>query len=163
MYLAGASRYRSCLCHVQPYDPRFRPLHSQTCRRRERPLTVDAKTHPSTRWPRSCLGRLLYHTLWLCQLVEAYQASQAGQYRDGLIQPCRQLVQKVLPTLSPSRRGYNNQLVHLSIWCIRNSKEFGRLLAPDHKPGNKPFMGTGNYRSHLCNPKYLALQSRESL
>lgn len=118
MYVAGTSRYRSCLCYVQPHDPRFRSLYSQTCRRRERLLTMDAKTDPSTRWPRPCLGCLLHHTLWLCQLAEAYQTGQAGQYRNSTVQPCRQLVQKVLPTLPPSRRSYNHQLVYLSVWCI---------------------------------------------
>lgn len=78
--VAGPSRYRSCLCYVQPHDPRFRPLYSQTCRRGGRRLTMDAKTYTSTRWPRSGLGRLLHHTLWLCQLVEAYKISKAGQY-----------------------------------------------------------------------------------
>lgn len=163
MYVAGASRYRSCLCDVQPYDPCFRPLYSQTFRQRGRQLTMDAKTYSSTRWPRSCLGRLLHYTLWLCQLVEAYQTCQAGQYRNGTVQPCRQLVQKVFPTLPPSRRSYNYQLVHLSIWCIRNSKEFRRLLAADYKPGSKPLLGTGNHRSHICYPRHLALQPSKSL
>lgn len=118
MYVAGASRYRSRLCYVQPYDARFRPLHSQTGGQRTRPLTMDAKTYLSTRWPRSRLGGLLHHTLWLCQLAETYQTSQAGQYRNSIVQPCRQLFQKVFPTLPPSCRSYNYQLVHLSVRCL---------------------------------------------
>lgn len=36
-------------------------------------------------------------------------------------------------------------------------------MAANHKPGNKPLVGTGNYRPHICHPQHLALQSRESL
>ena len=163
MYVAGASRYRSCLCDVQPYDSRFRPLHSQTCRWRERRLTMDATTNPSTRWPRSCLGCLLHYTLRFRQLAEAYQTDQAGQHRNSIVQPCRQLVQEVLPALPPSCHSHNPQLVHLPVWCIRNSEEFGCILAADYKPSNKRLVGTSNYRPHICHQKHLALQSRKSL
>lgn len=36
-------------------------------------------------------------------------------------------------------------------------------MAADYKPANKPLVGTGNHRSHICHPKYLALQPGESL
>ena len=87
--VVGASRYRRRLCYVQSYDSRFCPLHCSACGRRKRRIPVDAKTYPSTRWPRSCLGCLLHYTLRFCQFAQAYQISQAGQHRNSAVQPCR--------------------------------------------------------------------------
>ena len=161
--MLGAPRNRSCLCHVQPYDPCFCSLYRQTWRRRERPFTMDAKTYTSTCWPGSCLGCLFHNTFGLCKLAETNQTSKAGQYRDSIVQPRRQLVQEVLPTLPSGRGSYNLELVHLSVRCIRNSEKLGRILVANYKPRSKPFLGTGNYRSYLCHPKHLALQSAECL
>lgn len=158
--LIGPSGHCGRLCHVQPFDHGFRSIHCQTRGRREWPITMDAKTYPSTRRSRRRMGRLLHHTLRICQFIEANQASQAGQRRHGAVQPSCQRLSTNFPPLSSSNDCYHHQLVRLPIWSVRNSKTIRRILAVHHKSQSELFMGNRNRRLDKSYKEYMAFQPR---
>ncbi len=83
---------------------------------------MDASPHIPSRRARPGLGRMFLHTLWFRQFVETDQVGEGWTGRYGLVEPGRQLLQAVLAACPPCNGSYNHQLVHLSVWRVRNGE-----------------------------------------
>ncbi len=104
-FLAGPSRHCSCLCYVQSFDNRLRPIYCQTWGWHRWPFALDASPHFPARRPGPRLGRLLLHSLGIRQLIEAHQACSVGSDRYSFIKSRRELLQAVLATLPSGNCG----------------------------------------------------------